>query len=231
MADFSLVHRVQPARSGHAPHPGLLLLHGRGTDENDLLPLSAELDDRLFVVAARAPLAFPWGGYMWYNLDSQGVGFPDPQDLQRSLDLLRRFIQEIVAAYPIDLRRLYVGGFSMGATMSASLTLVEPERVAGAMVLSGYLPLQAGLHFRPSDAANHPIFQAHGTWDQVIPVAFGRQTRDYFAQTPVDLTYREYPAGHEIGFSELRDLSDWLTGVLEEGRKEGHATLSTQNGD
>ena len=177
MADLSLIHRTQQARSGEAPHPGLLLLHGRGTDESDLLPLASELDGRLFTVSARAPFRFPGGGYMWYNLDQQGVGFPDPGDLTRSLDLLRLFLSEIVEAYPIDPERLYVAGFSMGAAMSASLALTEPDRVAGAMVLSGYLPLHAGLAFRPQDAANHPVFVAHGTQDQVIPVSFGRQTR------------------------------------------------------
>jgi phospholipase/carboxylesterase len=227
MPDLSLIHRTHPARSGEAPHPGLLLLHGRGADESDLLPLASELDGRLFTVTARAPLSFPWGGYLWYNLDRRGVGFPDAAELAGSLDLLRRFLAEIVEAYPIDPQRLYVGGFSMGATMSASLALLEPERVAGAMVLSGYLPLHAGLPLRPRDAANHPIFLAHGTRDQVIPVSFGRETRDYLAQTPVDLTYREYPAGHEIGSGEFRELASWLTGVLDAGQPSARSSSAS----
>jgi len=214
MPEFSLAHRVHPATEGSAPHPGLLLLHGRGADENDLLPLAPELDGRLFTVSARAPLRFPWGGYMWYDLDPNAVGFPEPDTFGSSVDLLRRFMDEILDAYPIDGTRLYAGGFSMGAVMAGCLALLEPERIAGAILLSGYLPLGSDVPFRLQDAAGHPFFQAHGTLDGVIPVSSGRDTREYLARTPVALTYHEYPMGHEISYEELRDLSAWLTGIL-----------------
>jgi phospholipase/carboxylesterase len=215
MADLSLVHLTVPARAGGAPHPGLLLLHGRGTDESDLLPLATELDPRLFVVSARAPHSFPWGGQAWYDLDPRGVGYPEAVTLQGSLDRLDRFLNEIVDVYPIDPRRLYVGGFSMGAAMSATLALLHPDRVAGAVVLSGYLPIHANLPFRPDEAAGHPIFEAHGVYDEVIPVWGGRITRNAFSRLPVNLTYREYPIGHQTSYDEIRDLSTWLTGVLD----------------
>jgi phospholipase/carboxylesterase len=215
MADFSLFHRTAPPGQGDAPHPSLLLLHGRGTDESDLLPLAAELDPRLFVVSARAPHAFPWGGHAWYDLDPRGVGYPEAVTLETSLQRLDRFLNEIVEAYPIDPKRLYVGGFSMGAAMSGTLALLHPERVAGAVMLSGYLPIHAGLPFRPEDAAGHPIFEAHGIYDDVIPVWGGRISRDAFSKTPVELTYREYPIGHQTSYEELQDLSRWLSSVLD----------------
>ncbi|MBV9278717.1 MAG: alpha/beta fold hydrolase, partial [Chloroflexi bacterium] len=145
MPAFALAHRSLAARAGDGPHPGLLLLHGRGADENDLLPFGAQLDPRLTVVTARAPFRFPWGGFAWYGLDPRGVGYPEQQALERSLQLLREFRDQIVEADDIDPRRLYLGGFSMGAVMAGTLALLEPERVAGAMALSGYLPLHAGL--------------------------------------------------------------------------------------
>lgn len=215
MPDLSLVHRTIPARSGSAPHPGLLLLHGRGTDESDLLSLGHELDDRLFVVSARAPFRFPWGGYAWYGLDPSGVGFPEPRGLESSLDLLRSFLGEIMEAYPIDPARFYTAGFSMGSVMAGTLGLVEPERVAGAMILSGYLPLHSGLAFRPDDATGHPFFQGHGSLDPVIPVSFGRETAEYLRGTPVDLTYREYPIAHAIGPQELDDMRSWMESALD----------------
>ncbi len=211
-----LVHRTLPAREGQPPHPGLLLLHGRGTDENDLLALAAELDPRLFTISLRAPLRFPWGGgYMWYQLDQRGVGYPDDETLQGSLDLLERFLVEVLPSYPVDPTRLYTGGFSMGAVMSGTLGLLYPDRIAGVMMLSGYLPLHNGLPFRPDDAASHPFFEAHGTADQVIPLAFGREAHRYLQGTPVDLTYHEYPMGHEIGSREFEDLVAWVSSVLD----------------
>lgn len=213
--ELPLVHRTIPARTGAAPHPALLLLHGRGTNEADLLGLGPQLDDRLFTVSARAPFQFPWGGYAWYDLDPSGVGYPDNRSLRESLDLLRRFIDGMVTAFPIDPARVYVAGFSMGSVMTGALGLLDPERVAGAMILSGYLPLHNDLPFRLEEAAGHPFFQGHGTLDQVIPVRFGRETAEYLAQTPVDLTYREYPIGHEIGPQELEDMRGWMRSTLD----------------
>jgi phospholipase/carboxylesterase len=218
---FSLVHATRPPGGGEGPHPGLLLLHGRGTDEHDLLPLAGELDARLFTVSARAPFRFPYGGYAWYDLDPRGVGYPGGDTLAQSLSLLDRFIDETLAAYPIHSDQLYVGGFSMGAAMSATLALLFPDRIAGALVLSGYVPAEAGLPYRLDDVAGHRVFEAHGTHDEVIPVEWGRRSRDYFAGTSVDLTYREYPIGHTISQRELEDASIWLTAMLD-------ATVSSQ---
>jgi phospholipase/carboxylesterase len=212
---WSLVHASEPARGGDGPHPGFLLLHGRGSDERDLLSLAGELDPRLFTVSARAPFRFPYGGYAWYDLDPRGVGYPGGDTLAQSLSLLDRFIDEILSAYPIRGDRLYVGGFSMGAAMSATLALLFPDRIAGAVVLSGYVPAGAGLPFRLDAVDGHHIFEAHGTRDQVIPVEWGRRSRDYFAGTSVDLTYNEYPMGHEISQRELQDVSSWLTQTLD----------------
>src|SRR5579884_3424899 len=93
---LSLIHRTLPARQGDGPHPALLLLHGRGTDENDLLPMALELDPRLFAISARAPLSFPYGGHAWYDLDPRGVGYPEAESLKTSLQKLDRFLDEIV---------------------------------------------------------------------------------------------------------------------------------------
>lgn len=220
---LSLVHATQPARVGSGPHPGLLLLHGRGTNEHDLLPLAGELDPRLFTVSARGPVRFPYGGYAWYDLDPRGVGFPGADSLGHTLDLLDRFIDEILATYPIQSERLYVAGFSMGSAMSATLALLFPDRIAGAMVLSGYVPTEAGLPYRLEQAAGHPFFEAHGTFDQVIPIEWGHRSREYLAGTGVDLTYREYPIGHEISQRELQDVSAWLTGVLDRPIEPGES--------
>ena len=212
---FSLAHATLPARTGGGLHPGLLLLHGRGTDEYDLLPLAGELDARLFTVSARGPLQFPYGGFAWYDLDPRGVGYPGAGSLGQTIDLLDRFIDEILEAYPIAGGRLFAGGFSMGAAMSASLALLFPDRIAGALILSGYVPVESGLPFRAEAAAGHRIFEAHGTRDVVIPVEWGRRSQEYLASTPVALTYQEYPMAHEISQAELRDASTWLTAALD----------------
>lgn len=220
MTDLALPHAVLEPREGEGPHPGLVLLHGRGTDERDLLSLGGELHPRLLTVTARGPIRFPYGGYAWYSLDPEGVGYPEKQSLAHSLDLLDRFLDDVLAAYPIDLKRLYVGGFSMGGAMASSLALIYPERIAGAVILSSYLPLHADLPFRTDEMSGHPVFQGHGSYDPVIPVEFGRETRDFLAATPADLTYREYPMAHQISPQELRDLGSWWVQTLESEPEE-----------
>jgi phospholipase/carboxylesterase len=185
------------------------LLHGLGSDELDLYAIATQLDTRVFAISARAPNAYQWGGYMWYDL-AEGPGLGGA-GIQGSLDLLRSFLDEIVERYPVDAQRLFVGGFSMGAAMAGALALLEPERVRGAAMISGYLPPPAPQHpYRPEAAAGHPIFQSHGTLDRVIPLQYARHTRDYLQSTQIDLTYREYPIGHEVSLEELRDLEAWI---------------------
>jgi phospholipase/carboxylesterase len=160
-------------------------------------------------------MRFPYGGYAWYDLDQRGVGYPSGHSLSQTLDLLDRFIDEILRAYPITDGQLYVGGFSMGAAMSATLALLFPDRIAGALVLSGYVPPDPGLPYRLDAVTGHPVFEAHGIRDQVIPIEWGRRSRDFLAGTSVDLTYTEYPMGHEISQRELVDAATWLTTTLD----------------
>ncbi len=207
-ARLSLQHLARPPRAGGpGPHPALILLHGRGADEADLLPLTDELDPRLFVVSVRAPLPLP-PGYAWYHL--LDLGNPEPSSFARSLDLLALFLEEFLLVYPIDATRIFTLGFSQGAMMAGSLLLTHPAVAAGTIMLSGYLPLGIGLTFDPTKLAGRAVFVAHGTADPVIPVAMGRQARDVLRQVGADLTYREYPIAHYLDPSELQDVATWL---------------------
>lgn len=212
--DASLTHRVAlPRAASEGPAPGLLLLHGRGADEEDLLSLASALDPRLLVVAARAPFQLG-SGYHWYDL--LAIGRPEPESFGGSRELLGRFLDEIVGGYNIDPVRLYVLGFSQGAMMSGSLLLMQPESIAGAVLLSGYLPSQAGLTIDPTRVRGKPVFVRHGTRDDVIPVDFGRESRDYLSSAGAALDYGEYPIGHQISDLELHDVAAWLTGRLDD---------------
>jgi phospholipase/carboxylesterase len=98
----------------------------------------------------------------------------------------------------------------MGGAMTAAAILTMPEQVRGGLILSGYLPIHSNLEFKPEKAAGHPVFEAHGTLDRVLPIELGRMTRDYFAKTPVDLTYREYAIAHEVSTEELAGAREWM---------------------
>jgi len=215
MLETSLVHRSQEPRSGEPPYPALVLLHGVGSNEDDMMSLAPFVDPRLYVVAARAPFARRYGGYSWFDYENEGPGLGGPS-IEDSLHALGRFLGEAVDRYSLDPTRLFLGGFSQGAAMTGAFTLLEPDRVAGAVMASGFLPPDASPpRYRGQELSGTPIFQAHGRYDNVVPVHFAHQTRDYLAATAAKLTYREYPMGHQVTAEELSDLSAWMHEQLE----------------
>jgi phospholipase/carboxylesterase len=204
---LNLDYIALPAPKGGGP--GLLLLHGRGADEADLIGIVEALDPRLAVVSVRAPLT--WGpGFAWY-----GAGPNEADTMRASLAELQIFVSDLPAAQDIDPQRLYLLGFSQGAVMSAALALTVSDQVRGVIMHSGYVPTRTGLPLKPEQIKDKPFFQAHGKYDDVLSVDLGRASRDYLASHGARLTYQEYPIGHTISEESLYDLSEWLTSELD----------------
>lgn len=147
-AKASLEHLVFYPQTTATKYPTIVALHGRGTDEYDLLPLVETLGlNDVLVVAPRAPLPFNpgglMGGFAWYDIGQEGI--PHPQTFQPSVDLLHRFLGEIKAAYPVNPERLFLLGFSQGTVMAYAAALLDPESIRGIAALSGYVPNKSGL--------------------------------------------------------------------------------------
>jgi len=210
-----LVHRVlEPAHASAGPHPTLIMLHGRGADEQDLLGIAPALDPRLLIVSARAPFPFgPGGGYTWYDVGE--VGAPQPEMFASSYERLLAFVEEVRAGYPVDTGRLFLYGFSMGSVMSLALGLTHPELFRGIVANSGYVPEGTHLTLRWDGLGATAFFIAHGTFDPIIPVAFARRARELFASSNAPVSYAEYPMGHEISERSLRDTVDWMATLLD----------------
>ncbi|MDQ3754287.1 MAG: alpha/beta fold hydrolase [Acidobacteriota bacterium] len=219
---FSLVHRVRqpqaaPAVDGEPP-PLLLLLHGIGSNEDDLYGLAPYLDERFLIVSARAPLALGPMAYGWFNIEYTPQGLSaDLVQAEQSYQLLLRFIEELAEQYQTGDSGIYLMGFSQGAMMSLSVALTHPQKVAGVVALSGRLPTSAIAHLAaPEDLAGLPVFLAHGTDDFVIPIDFAREARESLAQIPIELTYREYRMAHQVSMESLADVRAWLSERLGE---------------
>jgi phospholipase/carboxylesterase len=220
---LNLTHIVRPAQihdrsdTPESKVPGLLMLHGRGADEADLMGLESALDPRLTIVSPRAP--FRLGpGFAWY--DMYQIGSPDPETMAVSMEEVREFIEGMVPAYNVDPQRFYLLGFSQGAILAAALALTMPERIAGVVMHSGYVPTSAGLDLQPEAIKGKPFFVAHGKYDDIIPVTLGRDGEEYLSEAGARLTYQEYPIGHSISEESLYDLSEWLTREIDSVTRE-----------
>ena len=209
----ALAHRIRPP-SG-AAHGALILLHGRGADENDLFPLFDLLDPsrRLLGVAPRGPLALPPGGAHWYALHR--VGYPDPPTFSDTLSLCAGWLQAVERETGIAAERTVLGGFSQGAVMAYALALGEGRpRPRALLAMSGFMPNVPGFGLDLEGLAGFRVAIAHGTFDPVIEVVWGRQARDRLVAAGADVTYRESPLGHSIDPRFLSESAEVLSEAM-----------------
>ncbi len=222
MASLSLVHLVRPAQPAAARPPLLILLHGVGSHEGDLMGLAPYLDPRFLIVSARGPVTLAPGMYAWFQvlLDPDNPIINSAQ-AESSRQTLVRFIREAVDAYQADAGRVFLMGFSQGAIMSLSVSLTAPSLIAGVVAMSGrLLPEVLPLLASPEALRGLPILLVHGTEDSVLPIQHGRAARDRLASLPVDLRYREYAMAHEVSAESLAEVTAWLRAQLDHPGEE-----------
>jgi phospholipase/carboxylesterase len=196
---------------------GLLVLHhGRGSDEQDLMGLAPVLDPerRLHVVAPRAPLRLPGSpGYHWYLVPR--VGYPDPDSFRAAYAELAAFHDLLWERTGIGPERTVLGGFSMGTVMSYALGLDgDRPTPAGILALSGFIPTVDGWHPSLDDRNGTKVLIAHGRLDPVIPVTFARRAHELLEEAGFEVDYRESDAAHNVAPDDIPRAVDWLGRVL-----------------
>ncbi len=195
--------------------PVVVLLHGRGADCRDLLPISPHLPEGTALVAPQAP--FPgseWGyggGWAWYRYE--GEDWVDPTSLEESVAHLDRFLAGLPERLGFEPSTVTLGGFSQGGTTSLAYALQNPGAVAGLIVLSGFLAQAPGIRTELDTVRGMRFFWGHGLQDPMIPHRLAVKGRERLRQAGADLTTRDYRAGHTITLEELRDLHAWLQGA------------------
>jgi phospholipase/carboxylesterase len=209
-----LVYRERPAAG--EPEGLLVLHHGRGADEGDLLGLADVLDPerRLHIVTPRAPLAIPdWPGYHWYVVPR--VGYPDPDTFHAAFTELAEFHGELWERTGLTPGKTVLGGFSMGTVMSYALALAEDRPApAGILAFSGFVPVVEGWQPHLADRTATRAFVAHGRQDPVIAVDFGRRARDLLEAGGLEVDYHESDAGHHIDPAQVPAAVEWLASVV-----------------
>jgi phospholipase/carboxylesterase len=211
---MTLVHHERPAAG--EPEGLLVLHHGRGADENDLIGLADVFDRerRLHVVTPRAPLELPgWPGYHWYVVPR--VGYPDRDTFDAAYSRLADFHDELWERTGVPPERTVFGGFSMGSVMSYSLGLAgDRPAPAGILAFSGFVPTVDGWQPSLGDRGDLRAFIAHGRRDPVMQVDFAREARDLLEGAGLPVEYHESGAGHNIDPAHVPAAVAWLAKTL-----------------
>jgi phospholipase/carboxylesterase len=207
---MSLTYRERPAAG--EPTGLLLLHHGRGADEHDLLGLADLLDPerRLHVVTPRGPLTLPgWPGHHWYAVAQ--VGFPEPRTFHHAYRELAAFHDDTWERTGLGPKQTVLGGFSMGSVMSYALGLAGERPVPGGiMAFSGFVPTVDEWAPDLGSRSRLPVFIAHGRQDPVIEVGFGRRARERLEGAGLPVTFVESDVAHQIDPDHLPAAVSWL---------------------
>jgi phospholipase/carboxylesterase len=205
-----LVFRERPAAG--EPEALLVLHHGRGADENDLLTLADVFDPgrRLHVVTPRAPLELPgWPGYHWYVVPR--VGYPDPETFSAAYRALAAFHDALWERTGLAPERTVLGGFSMGTVMSFSLGLgADRPAPAGILALSGFVPVVDGWEPSFEGRERLRVLIAHGRSDPIMGIGFAHRARDLLEGAGIAVEYHESDAGHQIDPAHVPAATAWL---------------------
>jgi phospholipase/carboxylesterase len=202
--------------TGPNPAATVIWLHGLGADGHDFEPIVPEL--RLakpvrfvFPHAPIRPVTINQGMRMraWYDIFQFGGGPEDDAGVRASQKLVEELIQKEQG------KKIILAGFSQGGAIVLQTALRHPERLAGVMALSTYLPLSATLE-KERHKANHdvPIFMAHGKFDDIIPIDKAKRSREILEKLGYPVTWKEYPMPHSVCAEEIRDISDFLATLL-----------------
>jgi len=195
----------------------LVLLHGVGSNEVDLFGLAPAVPRRFNVLSLRAPFRLGSDSFGWFTfvIRSDGHRQIDAEQELNSRTILTQVIPSAAEQLSIPAERIVVGGFSQGGIMSLSLLLTRPELMAAAVVMHSRLLPEVEPLMAPAEALQgRRLWVSHGTKDSVMPLAEAHNLRDRVRQLPIELSYQEFPGGHEIRTAELSAVTTWLNGLV-----------------
>ena len=213
MSDLLYLVR-EPKKSSENP-PLLILLHGYGSNKEDLFSFAEELPDDLLIISAQAPLSMAFGGYAWYSINFDAINgkFSDLKEAKQSLDKIAVFIDEIKKKYNTKPDKTFLLGFSQGAILSYSLSFFYPNKVQHVIALSGYINSE----LLPTDISKDiktDYYCSHGSVDQVLPVEWARKSKPFLDNLGLQNVYSEYNVGHGVAPQNFYSFKAWIEARL-----------------
>lgn len=195
-------------------NPLLLLIHGYGSNEEDLFSFSRDIPEEFHIVSVRGLHTLQWGMYCWYEINIMDAEkFNNIEQGTESREKLVKFIDEITSQENLDKENVRVCGFSQGAILSYSLAFHYPEKVKNIGILSGYPEMKFIAPIdKQKDYSHLDFFISHGTEDPVLPVEWARNAKPLMEEMNLKYRYQEYPGGHGVGPQNYMDFLSWIKG-------------------
>ncbi|MDG1761383.1 MAG: alpha/beta hydrolase-fold protein [Flavobacteriaceae bacterium] len=215
MVSLSLEHRVRHPKTPTEQPPLILLLHGYGSNEDDLFSFADSLPENAMVISIRAPYAIQPAGYAWYSIyfDEVRGKWSDDQQAIQARDRIASLIDEIVETYQVNAQNITLMGFSQGAILSYGIALTYPEKVKNVIAMSGYVNENI-IEEKESSYDHLDFYCSHGTMDQVVLFEWAKQIPDYLKSKGVQFVFETFPIGHGVSPKNFYSLSGWLSNRL-----------------
>ncbi|KKK39091.1 esterase [Mesobacillus campisalis] len=191
-------------------YPALFVMHGIGSNEQNMLSLVNGLEDSFFIFSVRGHLTHGMG-FAYFTI--QGYGKPHREVFDDGIKRVAEFIDYASLNYEIDPEQLYLMGFSQGAIVSMTLALTQ-GKIKGVVALSGYIPQFVKEEYTINTGNYLSVFISHGEYDQVLPYEWGNENVEYFTKLGVPVTFKSYPEGHTVSPKNLQDFQAWILNDL-----------------
>ncbi len=188
-------------------YPALLVMHGIGSNEQNMISLLEGLEDKFYIFSVRGHLSQP-PGYAYFTIE--GYGKPHREVFENGIKQLTNFIDYVVEQYNVDSNHLYLLGFSQGAIVSMTLGLTLGNRIKGIVALSGYIPSFVKEEYTIQSVDQLSLFISHGQFDNILPYEWGLESKEYFQSLNAQITFKTYSEGHTVSIKNRQDFKNWL---------------------
>ena len=212
LTEGSLYYLIRDAKSGTINPPLMILMHGVGSNEQDMFAFAEHLPDNFLILSARGPLTVGPKSFAWFQVDlTTGVSVINYDQAEKSRKIIIQFIESLKIRHSFDEKKIYLGGFSQGGIMSYSVGLTRPDLIKGIVVMSGRLLKEVRPLIASTENINSlDVFISHGISDNVLNIEYAREAHAYLKTLGLVPTYKEYEARHSISNEMFQDLIPWL---------------------